>query len=192
DYRAVMDDPEISTLVTRLSRPHPSGGVVIERAAIFAASGENRSALNHDSTRGVRTRQSGYQRGDLRIVHYCTVVVSGRRGGSGCRFTPICPYECGRCASASVQPGVRSSRLVSNKSGAPAAHAWGRDAVGNATGTDVSGRGNPANTSGSRCSKYGAAARIEVAIAPAASWWPYRARPAAMSELSCGQTVPVW
>jgi len=35
-----MDDPEITTLVTRLSRPHPSGGVVIERAAILAAGGD--------------------------------------------------------------------------------------------------------------------------------------------------------
>lgn len=32
-----MDDPEITTLVTRLSRPHSSGGFVIERAAILAA-----------------------------------------------------------------------------------------------------------------------------------------------------------
>jgi hypothetical protein len=32
-----MDDPEINALVTRLSRPHSSGGVVIERAAILAA-----------------------------------------------------------------------------------------------------------------------------------------------------------
>ncbi len=32
-----MEDLEISALVTRLSRPHPSGGVVIERAAIQAA-----------------------------------------------------------------------------------------------------------------------------------------------------------
>jgi hypothetical protein len=32
-----MDDSEIKTLVTRLSRPHPSGGVVIERAALLAA-----------------------------------------------------------------------------------------------------------------------------------------------------------
>jgi hypothetical protein len=32
-----VDDLEISALVTRLSRPHPSGGVVIERAAILAA-----------------------------------------------------------------------------------------------------------------------------------------------------------
>ena len=32
-----MDDHEITALVRRLSRPHSSGGVVIERAAILAA-----------------------------------------------------------------------------------------------------------------------------------------------------------
>ena len=32
-----MDDVEISALLTRLSRPHSSGGVVVERAAILAA-----------------------------------------------------------------------------------------------------------------------------------------------------------
>ena len=32
-----MEDLEIKALVTRLSRPHPSGGVVVERAAILAA-----------------------------------------------------------------------------------------------------------------------------------------------------------
>lgn len=32
-----MDDLEINKLVTRLSRPHSSGGTVIERAAILAA-----------------------------------------------------------------------------------------------------------------------------------------------------------
>jgi enterochelin esterase-like enzyme len=32
-----VDDLEINELVTRLSRPHSSGGVVIERAAILAA-----------------------------------------------------------------------------------------------------------------------------------------------------------
>jgi hypothetical protein len=32
-----MDDVEINALVSRLSRPHPSGGVVVERAAILAA-----------------------------------------------------------------------------------------------------------------------------------------------------------
>ena len=32
-----MDDLEINALLTRLSRPHSSGGVVVERAAILAA-----------------------------------------------------------------------------------------------------------------------------------------------------------
>ncbi|MDX6645455.1 MAG: hypothetical protein QOK40_1182 [Miltoncostaeaceae bacterium] len=32
-----MDDDQIRAVVTRLSRPHPSGGQVIERAAILAA-----------------------------------------------------------------------------------------------------------------------------------------------------------
>jgi hypothetical protein len=32
-----MNDTEITALVTRLARPHPSGGTVIERAAILAA-----------------------------------------------------------------------------------------------------------------------------------------------------------
>jgi hypothetical protein len=32
-----MDDDEIRALVKRLCRPHPSGGAVIERAAILAA-----------------------------------------------------------------------------------------------------------------------------------------------------------
>ena len=31
-----MDDTEIKTLVARLSRPHPTGAVSIERAAILA------------------------------------------------------------------------------------------------------------------------------------------------------------
>ncbi len=31
-----MNDVEITTLIKSLSRPHPSGGVVIERAAILA------------------------------------------------------------------------------------------------------------------------------------------------------------
>ena len=35
-----MNDLEITTLLTRLSRPHPSGGIVIERAALVAAGGD--------------------------------------------------------------------------------------------------------------------------------------------------------
>ncbi len=32
-----MNDLEITTIVSRLGRPHPSGGIVIERAAIQAS-----------------------------------------------------------------------------------------------------------------------------------------------------------
>ena len=39
-----MDDDDIRTLVTRLSRPHPSGGKVVERAAILAE-GTDSSAI---------------------------------------------------------------------------------------------------------------------------------------------------
>ncbi len=35
-----MDDDEIRAVVKRLSRPHPSGGEVIERVAIVAAGGD--------------------------------------------------------------------------------------------------------------------------------------------------------
>ncbi len=31
-----MDDDAIKVLVTRLARPHPSGGTVVERAAVIA------------------------------------------------------------------------------------------------------------------------------------------------------------
>jgi hypothetical protein len=35
-----MDDQEIRTLLSRLARPHASGGQVVERAAILAEGGE--------------------------------------------------------------------------------------------------------------------------------------------------------
>jgi len=40
-----MDDDEIRTVVKRLSRPHPSGGEVIERAAILAAGGDYQAIM---------------------------------------------------------------------------------------------------------------------------------------------------
>jgi hypothetical protein len=40
-----MDDDEIRSVVKRLSRPHPSGGEVIERAAILAAGGDFQGIL---------------------------------------------------------------------------------------------------------------------------------------------------
>jgi hypothetical protein len=41
-----MDDLEINALVARLSRPHASGGVVIERAAILAAGTDFPAVMN--------------------------------------------------------------------------------------------------------------------------------------------------
>jgi hypothetical protein len=40
-----MDDDTIRALVTRLSRPHPSGGDVIERAAILAEGAESAAVV---------------------------------------------------------------------------------------------------------------------------------------------------
>jgi hypothetical protein len=40
-----MDDDAIVALVTRLARPHPSGGQVIERAAILAAGADSPAVL---------------------------------------------------------------------------------------------------------------------------------------------------
>jgi hypothetical protein len=49
-----VNDLEIHALVTRLSRPHSSGGVVIERAAILAEGGDFAAIMNwidaHDGT----------------------------------------------------------------------------------------------------------------------------------------------
>ena len=39
------DDDPIRTLVARLARPHPSGGVVIERAAILAEGADSSAIL---------------------------------------------------------------------------------------------------------------------------------------------------
>jgi hypothetical protein len=41
----MMDDDAIRILVTRLSRPHRSGGKVIERAAILAAGADSAAVL---------------------------------------------------------------------------------------------------------------------------------------------------
>jgi hypothetical protein len=41
-----MDDLEINALLIRLSRPHSSGGVVIERAAILAAGADAPAVLD--------------------------------------------------------------------------------------------------------------------------------------------------
>ena len=50
----MLDDDAIRVLVRSLSRPHPSGGAVIERAAILAAGADSGAILawmaGHDAT----------------------------------------------------------------------------------------------------------------------------------------------
>jgi hypothetical protein len=41
-----MDDAEIAVLLKRLSRPHVSGGVVVERAAILASGGDSAAIMD--------------------------------------------------------------------------------------------------------------------------------------------------
>ena len=41
-----MDDQAIRSLITRLARAHPSGGTVIERAAIVAEGGNSRAIVS--------------------------------------------------------------------------------------------------------------------------------------------------
>ena len=57
------------------------------------------------------------------------------------RRSAMCPIGPGTSACASASPGWKSSSVLSSSSGAPAAHACGREAVGNATGTEVSAAG---------------------------------------------------
>jgi hypothetical protein len=61
-----VNDPEIITVLTRLSRPHPSGGVVIERAAILAAGADYPTIMDwiiaHSGTPET-TVQTGRSRG---------------------------------------------------------------------------------------------------------------------------------
>ena len=82
-----MDDDEIKTLLSRLARPHPSGGQVVERAALVAAGPDFPQVLawitDHDGqpealkeatvgggVHGARigTRGSGNQTAPLRYV----------------------------------------------------------------------------------------------------------------------------
>ena len=56
----------------------------------------------------------------------------------------------------------------------------------------LSARSKPQNSSGRRESgKLWAASKIALTRRFASSWKPYRFRPAAAIDVSCGQTVPV-
>lgn len=61
-----MDDQEINALVTRLARPHSSGGMVIERAAILASGADAPAVISWvtahagvPETTGAATRHRG-------------------------------------------------------------------------------------------------------------------------------------
>jgi hypothetical protein len=45
DYAGSVDDQAIRALITRLAREHPSGGNVIERAAIVAEGADSRAVV---------------------------------------------------------------------------------------------------------------------------------------------------
>ena len=49
-----VDDDAIRALVTRLARPHPSGGTVIERAAIMASGGDADAVIAWIVARGAQ------------------------------------------------------------------------------------------------------------------------------------------
>jgi hypothetical protein len=85
DYAVYMDDDAIRLLVTNLSRPHRSGGDVIERAAIMATgsqssqvvtwivahNGEPEAAVEAASSRGLHgTRFSGSTGSDRPPLRY--------------------------------------------------------------------------------------------------------------------------
>ena len=52
NYAGAMDDHAIRSLVTRLARAHPSGGSVVERAAIVAAGADSRAVVTWIVDRG--------------------------------------------------------------------------------------------------------------------------------------------
>jgi hypothetical protein len=64
-----VDDLEIHALVTRLSRPHGSGGVVIERAAILAEGADFAAVMNwiaaHDGAPDATATASAARGGGL-------------------------------------------------------------------------------------------------------------------------------
>jgi hypothetical protein len=47
-----VDDDAIRSLVTRLARAHPSGGTVIERAAIVAEGADSQTVISWIAARG--------------------------------------------------------------------------------------------------------------------------------------------
>jgi hypothetical protein len=56
-----VDDDAIRSLVTRLARAHPSGGTVVERAAIVAEGADSEAVMNWIVAHGGRPEATGDQ-----------------------------------------------------------------------------------------------------------------------------------
>ena len=63
-----MDDIQIKAMVRRLSRPHLSGGVVIERAAILADGTDSRAVMEWIAAHAGRPEVAAVQ-GPRRGIH---------------------------------------------------------------------------------------------------------------------------
>lgn len=81
--RERMDDAEIRDLVLRLSRPHPSGGKVIERAAILASGAGATDVLDWIAGRGEGETAATGRAGGL---HGGRLAGTGRTDGPPVRY----------------------------------------------------------------------------------------------------------
>src|SRR5262249_33286641 len=87
---------------------------------------------------------------------------------------------------------LKPRQASSKRKIAPDAHACGAQATGYSVGDSPGRLGNPQNSSGRRCrSKKRLASSKPARTIAADSFNPYRANPAAINALSCGQTDPL-
>jgi hypothetical protein len=79
-----VDDVDIRALVVRLSRPHPSGGDVIERAAILAAGADSADIVGWITDHAGQPETATTKRhGGL---HSARVADSAQAGGTPLRY----------------------------------------------------------------------------------------------------------
>jgi hypothetical protein len=79
-----LDDVAIHALVVRLSRPHASGGRVIERAAILAEGGDADAVIDWIVGRDGRGEHAAAER--ARGLHGGRIGGPGRTGGAPLRY----------------------------------------------------------------------------------------------------------
>lgn len=79
-----MDDAAIRDLVIRLARPHPSGGQVVERAAILAAGADSADVLDWIMDRAGQAEMASTGRSDR--LHGGRLAGTGRSDGAALRY----------------------------------------------------------------------------------------------------------